>query len=181
MRSVGIHIGGLYASATPALVRTVLGSCISACLFDPAAGVGGMNHFLLPEGEDDQSLPTRYGVHAMEVLINAVMRRGASRDGLRCKVFGGVAVLDALRAVGAVAEQNVRFIECFLATERIPVVGCRVGGCAPLHVRFETHTGRAFVRELQRVAGTEVVAEELRFRVRARRDMERGSQRVTLF
>ena len=68
IKELSIHIGGIFASREPAVVRTVLGSCVSACLFDPLTSVGGMNHFMLPEGDTEADTPTRYGVNAMEVL-----------------------------------------------------------------------------------------------------------------
>lgn len=182
VRNVTIHIGGVYASATPTLVRTVLGSCISVGLYDEHVGVGGMNHFLLPSAGTDASLPTRYGVNAMEVLINALMRRGAERSRLRAKVFGGVFVLGFTPAASTAAEENVRFVERFLATEEIRVVGRCLGGRKPLQVRFETQGGRAFVRLLGALRPDELLGNEERFRMRIQREMRSSAaRRVTLF
>ena len=81
VKEVSIHIGGVFASREPAVVRTVLGSCVSACLFDPLTNVGGMNHFMLPTGDQGGDLPTRYGINAMEMLINEIMKLGGEPTG----------------------------------------------------------------------------------------------------
>jgi chemotaxis protein methyltransferase CheR len=139
--------GGMYCSARPAIVRTLLGSCVSACLFDPETGVGGMNHFLLPSGVDRSGgRALAYGVHAMEVLINEIMRRGGDRRRLRAKVFGGASVLRDFQGGRDVARRNAAFVRRFLADEEIPILAEKLGGTHPIEVRFETHTGRAFAR-----------------------------------
>src|SRR5687767_7179011 len=85
-----IHIGGVHASREPILLDTVLGSCISACVYDPVAGIGGMNHFMLPEGADaDNPTSARYGVNAMELLISEIMKLGGTRKRFQAKIFGG--------------------------------------------------------------------------------------------
>jgi chemotaxis receptor (MCP) glutamine deamidase CheD len=182
MRAVTIHIGDVYASTSPCLVRTILGSCISVCLYDAHARVGGMNHFLLPAAGGDAGLPTRYGVHAMEVLINALMRRGAERARLRAKVFGGASVLALSRAVPNVAEENTRFVNRFLATEGIAVTSRCLGGSRPLQVRFETHTGRAYVRAVGATRADALAEREQRFRTAVLHEMTAdAATRVTLF
>jgi chemotaxis protein methyltransferase CheR len=143
-----ITIGGVFASRTPAVVRTLLGSCVAACLFDPVARVGGMNHFLLPEGPLHEDACTRYGVHAMEVLINALMHRGADRRRLRAKAFGASAAIRHIRLSGEVQRRNAAFVRQFLEVEGIPLDKSSLGGALPLEVLFATDTGRAFVREL---------------------------------
>jgi chemotaxis protein methyltransferase CheR len=144
---VAIHAGGVHVSADPVRIRTVLGSCIAACLYDPVARIGGMNHFMLPTGTDDE-LPARFGVHAMEMLINGMLKLGAHRERLVAKVFGGANVMVTLGRKAGVAEQNIAFIEEFLAEEGIEVVARKLGGDIGLSVHFETATGRAFVRTL---------------------------------
>jgi chemotaxis protein CheD len=182
VKEVSIHIGGVFASREPAVVRTVLGSCVSACLFDPLTNVGGMNHFMLPEGEQDADLPTRYGINAMEVLINEVMKKGGERRRLRAKVFGGGHVLN-IQSVGmAVPERNARFVKDFLATEKIPILSQRLGGTNPLQVHFFTHVGKVLIRILGG-KNAEIAGEEERFRVEAVKDVARGrrGENVTLF
>jgi chemotaxis receptor (MCP) glutamine deamidase CheD len=147
VRRVSIHIGGVYASRTPAVISTVLGSCVAVCLFDPAASVGGMNHIFLPEApRGDALLPTRYGLHAMETLINQIMKLGGDRRRLRAKVFGGGRVLRLRGALSQVGERNARFVEEFLSEEQIPLVGKRIGGETPVKLYFFTDSARALVK-----------------------------------
>ncbi len=162
-----IVIGGICASAAPRTVRTVLGSCIAACLWDPATGIGGMNHFMLPEGSADPESASRFGVHAMELLINELMHLGADRRRIVAKVFGGASVLQLARQKENVAERNVAFIREFLKTEGIAVRHERVGGTAALDVEFDTDTGDARARAIDSARELpSVAAEEQRYRER---------------
>lgn len=162
-RDVAIQSGGYHAAAQPAVVRTVLGSCVAACLFDPERGVGGMNHFMLPDGCETGWAPTRFGTHAMEALIEALARAGADRRRLQAKVFGGAHVLVAARA-NPIPDANVAFVRHYLAEQGIPIVSERLGGRQPMLVRFETHTGRAFVRLVDRAQSQVFVEEERQYR-----------------
>ncbi len=146
MKLVRIQTGGLYVSAEHALVRTVLGSCVAACVFDPEVGVGGMNHFMLPGGCDACSMPSRYGAHAMDELLSKIVALGGKRARLRAKLFGAAHVLklDAKRI--QVPYANAKFAREYLAEAHIPIVGHQLGGSRPLDVSFETHTGAARVR-----------------------------------
>ena len=101
------------------LIMTTLGSCIAACLWDRNAQVGGMNHFMLPEGVGDSG--GRYGSYAMELLINEMLKRGATRSTLEAKVFGGGQVISGMNTMN-VGERNTSFVLDYLKTERIPVV-----------------------------------------------------------
>ena len=138
---VPITQGGSYVSAdAEEVITTVLGSCIAACLRDPVAGVGGMNHFLLPEGRGGDRLEMRYGANAMELLINGILRRGGERERLEAKIFGGANVMAGLFDVGA---KNAAFARAYLADEGIPIVGGDVGGTLPRRVQFSPVTGKA--------------------------------------
>lgn len=182
MQEKVLSIGGVLASREPVRVRTVLGSCIAACLFDPVARVGGMNHFLLPNGTEDRELPTRYGVHAMELLITDIMKLGGDRRHLQAKVFGGGQVLPLRDRILTVPEANIQFVKQFLATERIPIAGLRVGGHQPLLVHFFPHTGRAFVKPLGMERADAVAAEEARYRVEVIKHVTQPREdSVTLF
>lgn len=134
-------VQGQYAvSASPtARLCTLLGSCVAACIRDPVAGVGGMNHFLLPEGREGSS-STSYGVNAMELLINDLLKLGARRDRLEAKLFGGARML---KRVGDIGLQNAQFAQRFLATEGIPQVGGDLGGLFARRIEFWPATGRA--------------------------------------
>ena len=155
-----IHIGELYASREPAIVETVLGSCIAACLYDPVRQLGGMNHFLLPEACHDDPMPTRYGVPAMQELIRRILKLGASRANLRAKVFGAANVLTLGEMRLNVSRANELFIREFLAGQEIPLLAERLGGRQPLKVRMFTASGRVLARalpdaETRRVAAIE--------------------------
>jgi chemotaxis receptor (MCP) glutamine deamidase CheD len=147
---VTIYIGGVHASAEPALIRTLLGSCVAVALFDPAMRVGGMNHFMLPRGAAaaDEADRTRFGVHAMDCLIGAIMKLGGQRRRLVAKVFGGAHVLDVEVSAAGVPQQNIAFIREFLDAEGFPVMAEDLGGYQPRHVRFYTATGRAQVKRM---------------------------------
>ena len=145
-----LHIiqGQFLVSDEPDVVlTTILGSCVAACLMDAEAGVGGMNHFLLPGGEGGDGL--RYGVNAMELLINALLRRGARRDRLEAKLFGGARLFDGLTDVG---EQNAGFAQDFLADEGIRHVGGSLGGIHARRIQYWPVGGRA--RQIQLVDAT---------------------------
>lgn len=159
---VTIHIGGVYASREPAVIKTVLGSCIAVCLFDPDARIGGMNHFMLPapgHGAEGVVEPSRFGVHSMELLIAAVQKLGGDRRRLQAKVFGGGHVLRIAENGNGVPQQNIRFIEEFTQAEAIAVINRDLGGYLPRRLHFYTDTGKAYVKRLGqqtlRIVGTE--------------------------
>lgn len=109
--------GGYHADPRDVTLTTTLGSCVSCCLHDPGLGIGGMNHFMLPEGGAESNGSARYGIHAMELLINALLQLGARRDKLTAKIFGGGAVLRGMTAMD-VGKRNVHFVEDFLRLEK---------------------------------------------------------------
>lgn len=133
--------GEFRISDSPSEVQTtVLGSCVAVCLYDPDRGVGGMNHFLLPMGTNDGPTSMRYGTHAMELLINGLLRRGARRDRLQAKVFGGAWLNRKLNDIGGA---NAAFARSFLADEDIPIIAQSLGGDSARRVRFWPAAGRA--------------------------------------
>lgn len=122
------------------VLTTILGSCVAACVRDPLLGLGGMNHFLLPGGvEDGRNENLKYGVYSMELLINGLLQRGASRARLEAKLFGGARVVQGLSDIG---RQNSAFAERFLQEEGIRCTGQSLGGDQPRRVRFWPTTGR---------------------------------------
>jgi chemotaxis protein CheD len=142
---------------------TILGSCISACIRDVEAKVGGMNHFLLAEpsgsAKDRYGASARYGAFAMEQLINKVLGRGSGKKtNLEIKVFGGGLINSALTDVGA---KNIEFVRQFLRDEGYTLAGEDVGGAFARRVMFKPHSGRAFVKRLDSDAGANVAREEL--------------------
>jgi chemotaxis protein CheD len=142
--AVKILPGEYYVDNEDLLVMTTLGSCIAACLWDRNARVGGMNHFMLPEGSGDSG---RYGSFAMELLINEMMKRGASRMTMEAKIFGGGAVISGMNSIN-VGERNTQFVTEFLATERIPIVSKDVLDIYPRKVCYLPFSGKAMVKRL---------------------------------
>lgn len=143
------HIAqGEYATArgTEASISTILGSCVATCLYDEVAQIGGMNHFLLPDGAAAGSLNSaRFGVNAMELLINALIKEGAKRSRLKAKVFGGGRMIAGLSDVG---EKNAKFVLGFLRSEAIECTGQSLGGTQARRVEFWPGSGRARQRLL---------------------------------
>ncbi|MHB8742665.1 MAG: chemotaxis protein CheD [Sulfuricaulis sp.] len=177
---VTINIGGLRASRKPLLLDTVLGSCIAACLYDPVLGVGGMNHFMLPEGADPGNpTSTRYGVNAMELLISDLMKLGADRRRFQAKIFGGGHVLNIRESLNGVPQQNIDFVRRFLEAEQIPVVREDLGGYQPRRVLFHTHTGRVFLKYLGNNEATRTAEEEMVYLISLKKQKLDGD--VTLF
>lgn len=140
------------------LIMTTLGSCIAACLWDRHARIGGMNHFMLPEGGDGNT-SGRYGSYAMELLINELMKRGASRGSLEAKVFGGGAVIAGMNSIN-VGERNTNFVMDYLRTERIPVLSKDVMDVYPRKVCFLPASGKAMVKRLAPSNPEVIVAQE---------------------
>lgn len=120
------------------VMSTILGSCVAACIRDPSLGYGGMNHFLLPAAPDLHSDDRRYGVQAMELLINGLLRLGASRERLEAKLFGGARMTAGLADIGA---KNVAFAQAFLADEGIPVIAESVGGVLARRIHYHPALG----------------------------------------
>lgn len=122
-------------------LSTILGSCVAACIWDEGCGIGGMNHFLLAQSQGNSRGPdNRYGVHAMEMLINGLLRAGARREALKAKLFGGAKIAANLRDIGA---SNAEFARGFLRTEGIPCIAESLGGKQARRVTFHPATGRA--------------------------------------
>ena len=128
-------------------IMTTLGSCIAVCLWDRQAKVGGMNHFMLPDSGGNGQDSGRYGSYAMELLINELLKLGASRMTMEAKVFGGGAVISGMNTIN-VGERNTAFVMEYLKTERIPVVSKDVLDIYPRKVCFLPHSGKAMVKRL---------------------------------
>jgi chemotaxis protein CheD len=155
--------GEYYYTGKDMLIVTVLGSCVSACIRDRVRGLGGMNHFMLPDGGDPGnpvSASMRYGTYAMEVLINDLLKAGARREHLEAKVFGGGAVLRGFSAMN-VGERNAAFVMQFLKTERIPVLAEDLNDIYPRKVYFFPRTGKVLVKKLMQTQNDTLAKREL--------------------
>ena len=139
-KRINLIQGEYKVSADPKVVfSTLLGSCVGACIRDPIAAVGGMNHFLLP-GNEAGAESERAGVHLMELLVNGLMRHGAQRERLEAKIFGGARMMQGLSDIG---KKNAEFAKQFLSYEGIRIVGSDLGGERGRRLHFWPVTGRA--------------------------------------
>ena len=168
------------------MLVTVLGSCVSACIRDPLARLGGMNHFMLPQGQSDNGSDganwatesARYGGYAMEMLINELLKRGAARNRLEAKVFGGGSVLPGM-TISNVGDRNGEFVLRYLQAEGIKLVAQDLFETCPRRVHYFPLSGRAMVKRLPTANDSEVLASEGLYRSRLKAEPAQGS--VELF
>lgn len=158
--------GEFYVSVEREIIGTVLGSCVSACIRDPVFGIGGMNHFMLPTGGvvvNDQwrgthlNAATRYGTHAMEQLINIILKHGGRRENLEVKVFGGGRILRHMTDIGF---RNIEFVREFIKTEGLNLVSEDLGDVHPRKVLYWPLTGRVLVKRLRSLHNDTIVQRE---------------------
>ena len=159
----------------PELITTILGSCISACIRDPVRGVGGMNHFMLPEDqsvgrnawlEGAGSLATRYGSFAMESLVNELMKLGAQRARLEVKLFGGARILASMSDVGA---RNIEFVRRYLRLEGFCIAAEDLGADCPRHVEYFPPTGVVMLKRLKALNVRDIAEQETQYRSRLKK------------
>jgi chemotaxis protein CheD len=161
------------------LIMTTLGSCIAVCLWDRQAKVGGMNHFMLPDSGGNGQDSGRYGSYAMELLINELMKLGASRMTMEAKVFGGGAVISGMNTIN-VGERNTTFVMDYLKTERIPVVSKDVLDIYPRKVCFLPFSGKAMVKRLT-PSNPEAILQQERLAAQKVAPVSRGGGSIDLF
>ena len=159
-----ISPGEYYFTDKDMVIVTVLGSCVAACIRDSVSGIGGMNHFMLPEcASADKDSPVsesmRYGTYAMEVLINQLLRNGARRENLEAKIFGGGNVLRSFTTTN-VGDRNALFVRKFLKDENIRVAGEDLLDIYPRKVYFFPKTGRVLVKKLKQLNNYTLVKRE---------------------
>jgi chemotaxis protein CheD len=176
MKKIKIGPGEHYVTKrSDELIVTVLGSCVAACIRDPVAGIGGMNHFMLPESATgtwgEASATMRYGNFAMERLINDILRGGGKRNRLEVKVFGGAAMIANGATVGY---QNAAFVESYLRAENMPIAAQHLRGESARRIDYAPCEGK--VRMLEMSMGLAPVARtETRFRNAMQPEPECGS------
>ena len=156
--AVKVLPGEFFVHDEDILIMTTLGSCIAACLWDREKKIGGMNHFMLPDGGGAADCG-RYGSFAMELLINEMIKRGATRSTIEAKVFGGGAVISGMNSIN-VGERNTAFVLDYLRTERITVVSKDVLDIYPRKVCFLPHSGKAMVKKLASANTEALIAQE---------------------
>ena len=151
LAAVKLLPGEYYVTSDDMVLTTVLGSCVSACLRDSVSGIGGMNHFMLPDAAAplsfDATAAMRYGAHAMQVLLSEVLRAGARRERLEAKVFGGGAVLAGMTLLN-IGERNADYVLRYLLAERIRIAAQDLRGKLPRRINFFPFSGRVMVRKL---------------------------------
>jgi chemotaxis protein CheD len=146
--------GQYHAAFGPVGIATVLGSCVSTCLWDPQTRIGGMNHFMLPGDNGACASPVtrsaRFGVYAMELLINDMLKMGAERRRLVAKVFGGSRLMQGSGSLD-VGARNCEFVLEFLDVEGIPVLARDLMDTYPRKVLFSPETGKVLLKKLGRL------------------------------
>lgn len=165
--------GEYYVTRSDEAIATVLGSCISACIRDTALSVGGINHFMLPENAGDgaastgdrwldpeNGLATRYGSHAMESLINELLKLGARRQRFEIKLFGAGRILAAATDVG---ERNIEFVQNYLKTEGLRAAVSDLGDIFPRRIIYFPASGKVLVRRLRPLEATAIADRERRY------------------
>jgi chemotaxis protein CheD len=174
--------GEFFVSATPMVIYTVLGSCISACIRDPIVRVGGMNHFMLPEPKeaehDSWGESTRYGSFAMESLINAILKRGGIKNRLEIKLFGAGKIYDSQIDVG---DENAKWVIKYLKSEGLSVSNADLGNVFPRKVYYFTESGRVLLKKIERVKNRTIFERENAYAARIQQREQQPGDDVTLF
>lgn len=160
--------GEFYVSRAGEMIVTVLGSCVSACIRDKHLGIGGMNHFMLPQENEYSSEKwgsrtshaSRYGNWAMEYLINSILKLGGTRRNLEIKIFGGGNVMRNMSDVGA---RNVEFVKRYLYEENFEITAEDVGNVYPRKVLYFPDTGAVKVRKLIEVQNDTLIERERQY------------------
>lgn len=183
---VRILAGEYYATHRDEMITTVLGSCISACVRDKAAKIGGMNHFMLPAekraengaaGTHGLSADAAYGSYAMEQLINCILKYGGRRENLEVKIFGGGRIMNGM---GDVGQQNIQFVRDYLRTERLSVSAEDVGDVFPRRMAYFPATGKVLVKKLHNIRNETIVQQETAYLREIRQKATQGGE-VELF
>lgn len=157
--------GEYYVTTRDMVLTTVLGSCVSACVYDCQSGIGGMNHFMLPEGRGDNGmqLPSaRFGGYAMDSLIREILKSGARRANLVAKVFGGGNVQRAMVS-STIGSQNARFVKAYLAEQKIRILAEDMIGLNPRKIYFFPRSGRVLMKKLYVLHNDTIVQREQRY------------------
>ena len=174
--------GEYYVTGRNMVLVTVLGSCVAACIRDHQSGIGGMNHFMLPDSAADDDSPmgtsARYGTYAMEILINQMLQLGARRGNLEAKVFGGGNVLKGL-TVANVGQRNADFVLKFLATDKIRLVAQDLVDIYPRKVYYFPNSGKVMVRKLRNLHNSTIFNREKDYGARLQKSKVEGD--VELF
>ncbi len=169
IEAVKIKPGEYYVTTRDMALVTVLGSCVAACIYDRTLGIGGMNHFMLPDdkrdGGDMLSPSMRYGTYAMEIMINELFKMGAKRSNLEAKVFGGGNVLPGMTTMN-IGQRNADFALSFLSAEKIRVVARDLIDVFPRKVYFFPKSGKVLVKKLRNIHNDTIYRREIDYGTR---------------
>ena len=176
--------GEFFVSAEPMIVYTVLGSCVSACIRDPLAGVGGMNHFMLPQPKnastDSWGESTRYGSYAMESLINDILKRSGVKSRLEVKLFGAGRIYDGNIDVGA---RNAEWVLEYIKTEGLTACKTDLGDILPRKIYYFTESGRVLMKKIENVKNDTIATRERDYasKLQVEKHVVAAEEDVTLF
>ncbi len=174
-----IYPGEFYVSAQD-VIATVLGSCIAVCIKDKKTGIAGMNHFMLPgdvRSEDMfMSSSAKYGMFAMEQLINEMIKRNGSKRDFEAKVFGGGHVLNFRKTDGNVPESNIEFVRAFLNMEQISIVKEDVGGYSGRKILYFPDTAKVLLKRLESTVDSKIIQAEQTYKTKIFKEKERFQQ-----
>lgn len=181
-RKKTLKVGEYHASRTPLILHTILGSCVAACLYDPVRRIGGMNHILMPGALDLDKfdMSARYGINAMELLINRIMKLGGQRRRLQAKLFGGAHLFPSIPEKRSIGKQNADFAMKFLKKEGIEILKVDLGGHVTRKVYFHTDNGRVFLKRTYSNHYKQIVEKEKQELERMRAKLMAPSE-ITLF
>jgi chemotaxis protein CheD len=171
-----IYPGEFHVSCTE-IIATILGSCIAACIKDTKNGIGGMNHFMLPGDVRSEDMflkaSTKYGIFAMEQLINEMIKQGGSKKHFQAKVFGGGHILNFRKSDGNVPESNIDFVRAFLKMEQIDIVKEDVGGFAGRKILFFPDSAKVLLKRLKSTVKSKIIEAEMVYKTKLFEDKEK--------
>jgi chemotaxis protein CheD len=182
--------GEYYVTDENMIISTLLGSCVSACLYDPEQGVMGMNHFLLSNNRYSRDIPIllseagRYGINAMELLINDMLKLGAKKNDMKAKVFGGANVIVNKSGIGnflCVGDVNSRFIKKFLEIEKIPLTASDLGGSHGRVIYFSFGDYYVYARKIKKRETFKLEEKERVFWTKSIEEHEKESPKLDLW
>ncbi|MBF0258427.1 MAG: chemotaxis protein CheD [Desulfamplus sp.] len=162
IQNIFLKIGEYYITQSPTVISTVLGSCVGVCLFEKKERIGALNHILLPGDRqlDYYSDSARYGVNAMELLINGIMKLGGKKQNIIAKAFGGACVTKSFSCENGPGQQNIQFVTRFLRDEAIRLVSYDLGGYDIRKIFLHSDTGAVFLKRINSSLSPKIIQME---------------------
>ena len=184
---VFLHPGDYYCTEEDVILQTVLGSCISVCLYSDYHQYAGMNHFMLPHKTDishfEQTESGRYGIHAMDLLIGSLIKNGIKKNAIKAKVFGGGNVIVYNRSYDGIASNNIKFIINYLDKEQIPMISSHLGGSKARKILFFPKTKKVLLKEISGKEQSRAIQEEIKYQTKIieKEKQEKGKKSSIIF